>query len=320
MDYSIFNELSAKEPAENVHTAREWMKILLETCKTAKELGFRQLKTREDFTQTLIADQYAIYDWLADKTCVDSSLKILLRGLIQSPCIGSEIDEEAYLLMKKICIDNGEGEDAEGLGVAYLTETLSVSFASHSRWEQTEIPLIYTFQTENGKSDTKTKNVTVRHACKPDHIETHKSWALKLNRLGSPRPLSDNPLPSVEFSDMLVSNDWDEFRERLKKYPKEKNGMIIKMAENVAEINGYKFNPELSSCNQERKDSLRQIFEAGKGRDKIYLSTDFEKGAFEVCDYRGKHLGEYSFEGKRTQQADRSGSHDICIPKKFLKT
>lgn len=135
MDYSIFNELSAREPAENIHTAREWMEVLLQTCTATKKLGFKQLRTREDFTQMRIADQYTITDWLTDKACIDKDLKNLLMGLIQSPCIGPEIDEEAYLLMEKICLK--EGEDAEGLGVAYLTGTLSVSFASHARWERT---------------------------------------------------------------------------------------------------------------------------------------------------------------------------------------
>ncbi|MDM8550939.1 hypothetical protein QUF72_12705 [Desulfobacterales bacterium HSG2] len=98
MDYTIFNELSAKAPAENLYTARQWMKTLLQTCSAAKELGFKQLRTREDFTQTRIADQYTIIDWLSDKTCIDKDLKNLLMGLIQSPCIGPEIDEEAYRL------------------------------------------------------------------------------------------------------------------------------------------------------------------------------------------------------------------------------
>lgn len=175
--------------------------------------------------------------------------------------------------------------------------------------------LVYTFQTENGISDTETRNVTVEHACRPDHIETHKLWALKLNRpeLGGPQPSADNPLPSVEFSDMLVNNNWDEFRRELKKYPKEKIGMIKKMAKTVAEINGYEFNPKCGSSEQERTKSLRQIFEAAKGRKKIYLSTDFEKGAFEVYNHRGEHQGEYSFDGRQTQKADNSGDHDICV-------
>jgi hypothetical protein len=137
---------------------------------------------------------------------------------------------------------------------------------------------------------------------------------LKLNRpeLGIPNPSSDHPLPGVKFSDMLVDNNWNEFREKLKN-PEEKIGLIKEMAENVAEISGYQFNPKLSSSEQERKKSLRQIFEAGKGKNKIYLSTDFEKGRFEVCDHRGKHLGEYRFDGKRSQEADPSGSHDICV-------
>jgi hypothetical protein len=157
MEYSIFNEFSAKEPAESIRTARQWMEILLHTCKTGQALGFKQLRTREDFTQTRIADQYTIIDWLRDKTFIDKDLKSLLMGLIQSPCIGAEIDEEAYLLMTKICLADGKGENAEGLGAAYLTGTLSISFPSHARWENTEICLDYTFQTENGKPDTKTK-------------------------------------------------------------------------------------------------------------------------------------------------------------------
>lgn len=313
MDYTVFNELSAKAPAENIYKARERMEILLQTCKAANKLGFGQLRTREDFTQILIAEQYTITDWLTDKTCVDKNLKTLLMGLIQSPCIGSEIDEEAYLLMEKICLADGECRDAEGLGVAYLTGTLAISFNSHARWERTEIPLIYTFQIENGKPDTNTRRVSVKHACVPNHIETHRLWALKLNRPEPGGPSSDNPLPRVEFSDMLVKNNWNDFKEKLKKYPEEKISQIEKMAENVAEINGYKWNRELSRHNQKRKKSKRQIFEAGTDRNKIFLSTDFEKGAFEVCDYRGIHLGEYSFDGKRTQRADRSGSHNIII-------
>ncbi len=316
MEYSIFNELSAKEPAKDIHIANQWMNMLIETCKAASITGFKQLRTSDDFIQTFIAHEYTIFDWLNDDTCIDRRLKILLMGLLRSPCIEDGIiDEEAYLLMEKICIANGESEEVEGMGIAYLTGTLSISFNSHKRWDRTEIPLVYTFLIENGKPGTHTKKVTVKHASKPEHIKELRPWALKLDSpdFESWEPSLDKLLPRVKTSDMLVDGDWNKFREELKKYPHGKNAIIQEMAKNVAEINGYKYNQELSSHNQKTARSMRLIFEAGRGNGKIYLSTDFETGAFEVCDYRGNHLGEYSFNGKRTKQPDHSGKHNIYL-------
>jgi putative heme iron utilization protein len=52
------------------------------------------------------------------------------------------------------------------------------------------------------------------------------------------------------------------------------------MAANVAEINGYQFNQPLSNHNQKMTKSLRFIYEAGEGKQKIYLSTDERKRRF----------------------------------------
>ncbi len=118
-------------------------------------------------------------------------------------------------------------------------------------------------------------------------------------------------LANRKISNLLVDNDWSQFREQLKKHPENKNAMIQEMAANVAEINAYQFNQLLSSHNQKRKNSFRFIYEAGDGSQKIYLSTDFEKAAFEVCNYQGKHQGEYNFNEEKTGEADKSGKHNI---------
>ena len=93
--------------------------------------------------------------------------------------------------------------------------------------------------------------------------------------------------------------------------------VIKEVAPKVAYRNLYKFNEELSNYNDKnnrgRKSTPFQIFEQGIGSDKLYLSTDFEKGTFEVCDKNGKHLGEYFFYGKENETADKSGGHDIMI-------
>ena len=314
MEY-IFNELSANNPAKDKTQAMVWMQTLLKTCKVANKLGFTQLRARDDFTQLEISANYTILDWLLHDADFDS--QTFLRSLLQSPCIGKEIQEEKYYLSKEIILTENEIEqEAEGLRVAYLTNqngTLSVSFDSDSKWDKTEISLIYRFDKEKKLCE---EHVTVKHASKPAHINEHKVWALKKKSLSvlykNLKPSLHNILPKKKISNQLVDNDWDKFREKLKLYPDNKNAMIKEMAANVAEINGYKFNPDLSSHNQKVKKSLRFIYEAvDEHNNKIYLSTDFEKGAFEVCNHCGKHQGEYSFNDRKT--GDAQSNHDVYL-------
>ena len=121
--------------------------------------------------------------------------------------------------------------------------------------------------------------------------------------------------PNLSYSNELVNGNWTNFydeQERKKNFGSgSKEAIIRNIAEKIAIRNFYTFNPAISSNNQRIKKSFRQIFEAGAGKQKIYLSTDFESGAFEVCDYRGYHLGEYLFSGKNEKGIDRS--HDIIL-------
>ncbi len=315
MEY-LFNELSATNPAEDKAQAMAWMQTLLKTCKAAHKLGFTQLRVRHDFLQTTISRNYTILDWLRE---TDFDSQALLMGIRQSPPIGKEIQEEKYIYMEQIVLANDEEnqmeQEAEGLGVAYLTNqngTLAVSFDSDFKWDKTEIALIYRFLKEGKSCEACVK---VKHASKPKHLNEHKIWALKKKSLSEPyknlKPSLHNFLPNKKISNQLVDGDWNKFREQLAQYPDSKNALIQEMAAHVAEINGYQFNQSLSSHNQKMKNSLRFIYEAGEGNQKIYLSTDFEKGAFEVCNYRGTHLGEYSFNEEKTGKAKSDHNIDL---------
>lgn len=95
--------------------------------------------------------------------------------------------------------------------------------------------------------------------------------------------------------------------------------LTAKLAEKVANRNFYKYNPELSrhndNNNTNNKSTPYQIFESSYENQKVYLSTDFEKGTFEVCNHRGIHQGEFFFNGNyNTNSKDDSGGHDILIP------
>ncbi len=311
----IFNELSTRPPAKDKSQAREWMITLLHTCKEVNKLCTKMMKLRvnDNFQQLAITDSYTIKDWLFDKVTERNSRSLLLR-IMDSPCIGKKIQEREYILMKQIIFKDAEVElKTEGLGIAYLTGengSLSMSFNSHPQWDRHLIPLLYF---ENGVSQP--RNVEVRHVSKSEHVAVHKVWILKSNDFDWTKwqPSLDKLLPRAYLSDQLVDNDWEAFRKELSQRPETKNAKIDQMAKQVAEINGYQFNQKLSSHNQRLKNSLRAIYEAGEERQKMYLSTDFEKGAFEVCDCRGKHLGEYNFSGKKTGDADKDGWHDIVL-------
>jgi hypothetical protein len=310
----IFNELSATVPAENKFQAIGWIETFLDTCIKLEyllvedKIPTRQLRVRvrDDFLLIQLSPNYTINDWLCDSN-VDFNLKTLLLGLRQSPCIDDEVQEERFIL-EHIYFEEPQ-QKPEGLVVAYLNGSLAISFDSHSKWDKTYIPLIRVV-------GEKQEELQIRHISKANHVKEHKVWLLKTSDFNwlTWQPSLDNLLPRVHLSNQLVNNDWGKFtRELFAKPPGEKLDTIKKMARNVAEINGYTFNQGLSSHNQKIKKSLRAIYEAGEENNKMYLSTDFEKGRFEVCNYRGKHLGEYNFGGEKTSDADNQGKHDISI-------
>jgi hypothetical protein len=78
-------------------------------------------------------------------------------------------------------------------------------------------------------------------------------------------------------------------------------------------MNGYQEEDNLSAFNGQLSDSYRQIFSFSLKKGKLYLSTDFEKGAFEVCDEKGRHLGELLFSGVWQNKPDLSGNHNIRL-------
>ncbi len=100
----------------------------------------------------------------------------------------------------------------------------------------------------------------------------------------------------------------------------EKVALFKKWAKIIAERNFYIFDETLSAYNttnnkKATKTTSFQIFRSGIGENATYLSTDTTLGAFEVCDYKGKHQGEYLFNGNYNKNSkDEEGGHDIVFP------
>lgn len=118
-------------------------------------------------------------------------------------------------------------------------------------------------------------------------------------------PTLDNPLPNKKLCDYylilqnkLISNGNDPMN------------IYLRISNEVALRNGYIYSNTLSKKNSTDK-TKRVIYKHQK--EDIYLSVDVEHGAFEVCNGRGRHCGEYSYIGKMLQPRDKTGNHDINV-------
>lgn len=67
-----------------------------------------------------------------------------------------------------------DGENAVGLGIAYLLDTLSVSFNSHQKWDTHQIFVQVNNIDEEG--DLLTEEIDIKHAVSVEHIRRHEGW------------------------------------------------------------------------------------------------------------------------------------------------
>ena len=179
MDFYIFNELSIR-PFADRYEAREKLKNFIRTCAKVRELGFQTLRLHESIEnlyQLQISPNYKVSQWLKDSE-VEDDLKDNFRDIIfYSPLINDEepiAKEQNSLSEFKIKVDD-EIKIAKGLGVAYLLETLCVSFLSNELWDSDEINNIkHWYLTE--ASNEITEIIAVKHASKPAHLAKHQAW------------------------------------------------------------------------------------------------------------------------------------------------
>ena len=316
----IFNELSLEEEISDKTSAINLMGELIQLCKEINKLCKKPMKLRvvADFWQRDLVTGYSIQNWLKDNN-VSREYRSLLLKILDAPTLNESLileKETEYLESTFEYQDELIKIKCDGLGISYMSGksgtlasilgekgTLAVSLNSHPRWNEHEIKLLCF-------SNNQQKEVTIKHASQKIHIEKNKCFILIVKSDEYTPPSLSNPFPNLIQSNKLVNNDWSEFQSQLDRYKDQKLSTIHSMADKVARINGYKNNNSLSSLNQQ-KISRREIYEAGNDRNKIYLSVDFEKGAFELCNHIGEHQGEYKFNGEKSGVA--KSDHSIFL-------
>jgi hypothetical protein len=203
---------------------------------------------------------------------------------------------------------NGESVIAQGLGVAYLLDTLCLSFNSQEIWDCDVISLL--------RIDyEKTEQVKVKHLSKPEHFTAHKSYfeQKKRDSLKESKELWQRRaefFPHLEFLKEVeqqlerldLSKYFNLFFERLKKlneYAKKWKGKQEAYNREVLESEGLIVHPEsvptLNKYADERTFKLpngdKKIFEQHikTGDLRIHFYPDNETRKIYV-GYIGKHL------------------------------
>lgn len=290
---AIFNELSLSPLFTTKQDANFAIQGLLKTFKEAKEYGFKAIRVEmNDFADLFFVQNYTLRDWLNDSE-TNKTEKNFLMSIFKYPF--KEEQADTYISKPNWYI---EQQNAIGLAVAFYQNTLAISLLDEKRleWDKYVI-LIYNEKGETG---------LVKHAARPEHSNTHQVSFVKPLTNWQPtfHHLFPNTRKDINYAWEKDSSDGN------------RNDMIAATRSNgrkLAEANNWKRNNYISSLNS-TPNTIRDIYEAGTGRNRMFLSIDVEKyGCWEVYDSRGKHLGEVNFKGEQTKKADNTGKHDIKI-------
>ncbi|MDQ1354649.1 MAG: hypothetical protein QG657_4958 [Acidobacteriota bacterium] len=190
----ILNELSY--PFRDKYKAITGIKTFIETFGAASTLGLTRLRIHENIGKKLyrleLAPGYYVSEWLnssCDQQTAASEpdkkeasifdLKNRFREIIaNSPLItdNEPIEKEEYDRSSfEIVLTGGETKTAEGLGAAFLLDTIAMSFLSDSFWDTEKIERLKRYVIKEDGSDYE-EFVDVRHASRPGHMETHRQW------------------------------------------------------------------------------------------------------------------------------------------------
>jgi hypothetical protein len=209
MDYLVFNELS--HYFKNKHEASKGIKIFIQTFAAASRLGFNQLRVHKNIGKDLynleLAPGYYVSNWLhshtptthtyakKDKTVgsmqrveddpSSHDLRERFRDIFTSaPLITDDEPIEKDINDRstfEISIQQGELKTAEGLGAAFLLDTIALSFLSLPFWDTNQIKDLKHYHIKDDGSDVN-ESVEVRHASRPGHMEFHTEWLDKKKR------------------------------------------------------------------------------------------------------------------------------------------
>ncbi len=170
----VFNELSSTPIAPDIDSAHLRISDFVYVLRRAISFGAnRVLRTNAEFHSMVLAPGYSFAQWRSDKRTDRDQFRFILGLATKAPFLedlANPATEQRLSGMEFRCNETL----AQGLGIGYLLDALTVSFASSDEWNRDEIQLQYDEIDEAGEL---TSNVgLVKHACRLSHVEFSRNW------------------------------------------------------------------------------------------------------------------------------------------------
>ncbi|BAZ12926.1 hypothetical protein NIES4071_47600 [Calothrix sp. NIES-4071] len=168
----ILNELSLRNLASNEQTAQQIMSEFIKTIKAIKAQGVKvNLRTKDNLYTIIIAPKYPIRRWLND---TDEVERVFIKTLATKTPFSSDIaNSEIQDIENNASLSefNYQGELAVGLGIAYVLNTIAISFLSEECWDCSRLELEYKWFNKN--EELVHEIVEVIHASRSSHVQEH---------------------------------------------------------------------------------------------------------------------------------------------------
>lgn len=178
----VLNEASLHTPAADISKARQLMSELITTVRTATSQGVKKvIRTQSDFQSTLLASDYPVARWRNDNE-VDREARRFFRTLTTKAPFLADVSDSKLEDTVNLSEFKHQGTPANGLGIAYLLETLALSLVSEQCWDCSRLKMELRRLDENGEIIDEI--VEIIHASRSKHVQEHVDWIKKRIRTG----------------------------------------------------------------------------------------------------------------------------------------
>lgn len=168
----ILNELSLGNLASNEQTAQQLMSEFIKTIKAIKAQGVKvNLRTKDNLYTIIIAPNYPIRRWFSDANELE---RVFIKTLATKTPFSSDIANSEIQDIENnasLCEFNYQGKLAVGLGIAYVLNTIAISFLSEECWDCSRLELEYRWFNKN--EELVYEIVEVIHASRSSHVQEH---------------------------------------------------------------------------------------------------------------------------------------------------
>ncbi len=140
------NECSLPTNAPQASSAKARIVTFLKTAKTLRPHGFNIVRVHSNFFAEDLGASYTPSDFLNDKS-IPRDLQILLQSIVKNPFIAdpNSFEAEAFILnLFETEDETGAIIQPEGLAVAYVHESQTISFSGTPHWEQESLEVTMT--------------------------------------------------------------------------------------------------------------------------------------------------------------------------------